>query len=131
MVSVSRDTMTDVRIYDESGEYLATEHAQIALQYAYGTSAKRSIQMTKEAVSNLLYEVPIRSYVSLNVEGIAPIVDAMGRGYPYDSRRLHYDRSSVYARERAYIKRRTGRSVCPLSGSGGDRKQHAENGAAE
>lgn len=78
MVSVSRDTMTDVKIYDESGEYLATEHAQIALQYAYGTSAKRSIQMTKEAVSNLLYEVPIRSYVSLNVEGIAPIVDAMG-----------------------------------------------------
>lgn len=78
MVSVSRDTMTDVKIYDESGEYLATEHAQIALQYAYGISAKRSIQMTKEAVSNLLYEVPIRSYVSLNVEGIAPIVDAMG-----------------------------------------------------
>lgn len=78
MVSVSRDTMTDVKIYDESGEYLATEHAQIALQYAYGIGAKRSIQMTKEAVSNLLYEVPIRSYVSLNVEGIAPIVDAMG-----------------------------------------------------
>lgn len=78
MVSVSRDTMTDVKIYDESGEYLATEHAQIARQYAYGISAKRSIQMTKEAVSNLLYEVPIRSYVSLNVEGIAPIVDAMG-----------------------------------------------------
>lgn len=78
LVSVSRDTVTDVKIYDESGEYLATEHAQIALQYAYGTSAKRSIQMTKEAVANLLYEVPIRSYVSLNVEGIAPIVDAMG-----------------------------------------------------
>ena len=54
-----RDTVTDVKIYDESGEYLATEHAQIALQYAYGTSAKRSIQMTKEAVANLLYEVPL------------------------------------------------------------------------
>lgn len=78
LVSISRDTMADIKIYDESGEYLATERAQIALQYAYGTSAKRSVQMTKEAVSNLLYEVPIRSYVSLNVEGIAPIVDAMG-----------------------------------------------------
>lgn len=78
LLEISRDTMTDVEIYDEAGEYLATEKAQIALQYAYGMSAKRSSQMTKETVSHLLYDIPIRDYLSLNVEGIAPIVDAIG-----------------------------------------------------
>lgn len=78
LLEISRDTMTDVEIYDEAGEYLATEKAQIALQYAYGMSAKRSSQMTKETVSHLLYDIPIRDYLSLNVEGIAQIVDAIG-----------------------------------------------------
>lgn len=78
LVSISRDTMADIKIYDEAGEYLATEHAQIALQYAYGTSAKRSSQMTKDALSTLLYGIPIRSYVSLNIEGLAPVVEAIG-----------------------------------------------------
>lgn len=78
MLEVSRDTMADIQIYDMSGEYLASEHAQIGLQYAYGNSTKRSCQLAKEAVSKLLYEVPVRSHISLNVEGIAAIVDAIG-----------------------------------------------------
>lgn len=78
VLEISRDTMTDIKIYDDSGEYLSTEKAQIALQYAYGTNAKRSSQMTKDAVSHILYEIPIREYISLNVDGVAPIVDAMG-----------------------------------------------------
>ena len=78
LLEISRDTMTDIEIYDEAGEHLATEKAQIALQYAYGKNAKRRSQMTKDVVSHLLYDIPIRDYLSLNVEGIAPIVDAIG-----------------------------------------------------
>lgn len=78
LLEISRDTMTDIKIYDDSGEYLSTEKAQVALQYAYGTNAKRSSQLAKEAVSHILYEIPIRQYISLNVDGIAPIVDAIG-----------------------------------------------------
>ena len=33
--------------------------------------------MTKETVSHLLYDIPIRDYLSLNVEGIAQIVDSI------------------------------------------------------
>lgn len=78
ILEISRDTMTDIDIYDMSGEKLATENAQIALQYAYGNSTKKSCQIMKNIVSNLLYGVPIRSHISLNVDGIEQIVDAIG-----------------------------------------------------
>ena len=77
-LAVSRDTMTEIALYDQSGEFLATEKAQIALQYAYGDGDKKSCRLVSEAVSKLLYGVPIRNYISVSVDGIKPIVDAMG-----------------------------------------------------
>ena len=78
MLEISRDTMTDISIYDESGTFLAKEKAQIALQYAYGNSTRKCSQLTKNTVSDLLYGVPVRSCVTLYVEGISKIVDAIG-----------------------------------------------------
>ena len=34
--------------------------------------------MTKEAVSNLLYEIPISSYLALSIEGVKELTDAVG-----------------------------------------------------
>ena len=70
--------MADVKIYGIDGDYMATETAQIATQYAYGDGEKRSCQLTREAVSNLLYDIPIHDYLSLNMSGIVPIVDQIG-----------------------------------------------------
>ena len=70
--------MTEIALYDQAGEFLATENAQIALQYAYGDGDKKSCRLVSEAVSKLLYGVPIRNYISVSVDGIKPIVDAMG-----------------------------------------------------
>ena len=56
LLEISRDSMADVKIYGIDGDYMATETAQIATQYAYGDGEKRSCQLTREAVSNLLYE---------------------------------------------------------------------------
>lgn len=53
-LSVSRDTMTDIRTYDMSGEFLSTERAQLALQYAYGDGKAKSCVLTREAVSLVL-----------------------------------------------------------------------------
>ena len=44
----------------------------------YGDGEKRSCQLTREAVSNLLYDIPIHDYLSLNMSGIVPIVDQIG-----------------------------------------------------
>lgn len=78
MLQVSRDSMVDVRVYDMAGDYQTTENMQITTQYAYGDGGKRSCQLTKNAVSDLLYEIPIRSYISMNIEGIGVINDAVG-----------------------------------------------------
>ena len=78
ILMIPRDTMTEIALYDQSGEFLATEKAQIALQYAYGDGDKKSCRLVSEAVSKLLYGVPIRNYISVSVDGIKPIVDAMG-----------------------------------------------------
>ena len=36
LLEISRDSMADVKIYGIDGDYMATETAQIATQYAYG-----------------------------------------------------------------------------------------------
>lgn len=78
LLEISRDSMTDVEIYGIDGKKLATERLQIALQYAYGDGTKRSCQLTKEAVSNLLYGIPIHSYVALAVDGVPKVTELMG-----------------------------------------------------
>lgn len=78
MIQISRDSMVEVKIYDMSGDYLATEKMQITAQYAYGDGGKRSCQLTKNLVSDLLFDIPIQSYISMNMEGIGVINDAIG-----------------------------------------------------
>lgn len=78
LLQVSRDSMVDLKIYDSAGEVLTTQRGQLALQYAYGDGAEKSCRLTRDAVSNLLYGIPINGYISLNLDGIVAIVDALG-----------------------------------------------------
>lgn len=77
-LDISRDTMTDVEIYDIYGDYYKTVQLQIAMQYAYGNGAEKSCRLTKKAVSNLLYNIPIDYYLSVNINGIESITNAIG-----------------------------------------------------
>lgn len=78
ILEISRDTMTDIDVYDVNGQYFSTTQAQIGLQYAYGRGGKKSCQFAKQAVEHFLYNVKMDSYISMNVEGIAAITDAVG-----------------------------------------------------
>lgn len=78
MFQISRNSMTDIKLYDMSGEYSGTKKAQIAIQFAYGDGKEKSCMLTKNAVSNLLLNVPIQSYIGLNMEGVDKIVDIIG-----------------------------------------------------
>lgn len=78
LLQISRDSMTDIDIYGITGSYLTTERHQLALQYAFGESDARSCWLMKQAVSKLLYSVPIRSTMALSVDGIGKITEAMG-----------------------------------------------------
>ena len=78
ILEIPRDSMVDVKIYDVNRTYLSTERAQIALQYAYGDGENLSCELTEEAVSELLYGIPISSYIAMGVDGIAEITNLMG-----------------------------------------------------
>ncbi len=78
LFSIAREAMTDVKAYDKDGEYYGTEEMQITLQYAYGDGAGRSAVMTRDAVSNMLYNIPINYYLAMNLDGLSTVVDAIG-----------------------------------------------------
>ncbi len=78
MLNISRDSITDVDVYDMSGDYVGTEKMQLALQYAYGDGEKRSCWLMKKAVANLLNDIPIHGYLALNIDGISVINDVLG-----------------------------------------------------
>lgn len=78
LIEVSRDSMAEIKLYNYDGKYVATETAQITLQYAYGDGGNRSCQLTKDAVSKLLNNISIRSYLALTMEGIMKITDLVG-----------------------------------------------------
>lgn len=78
ILQISRDSMTDVDLYDANGNYYTTINAQIATQYAYGNGKDTSCWAMKKTVSELLYGLPLDGYISLNIEGIRAMNDAVG-----------------------------------------------------
>ncbi|MGI6006247.1 MAG: LCP family protein [Ruminococcus sp.] len=78
ILQISRDSMTDVDVYDVSGNYYTSVEAQIATQYAYGNGEKSSCWAMEKTVGELLYDIPIDAYMSLNISAISSLNDAVG-----------------------------------------------------
>lgn len=79
VLAINRDTMTKIKMYGigENGSTLETV-AQIAVQYGFGNGREESSIRTKETVSELLYGLPIHGYVSISVQAIPKLNDAVG-----------------------------------------------------
>ncbi|MCH4191992.1 MAG: LCP family protein [Butyrivibrio sp.] len=75
---ISRDTMVNVDIYDNDGEFLSQGLEQITMQYSYGQNAQEASNLTKQKVADLLCRTRINSVVSLTMDGIEPVVNAIG-----------------------------------------------------
>lgn len=76
--NISRDSMTEVDIYNVDGEYVRTETMQACLAFGYGDGKESSCENTVRAVSRLLYGMPIQSYAVINMNAIRPLNDAVG-----------------------------------------------------
>lgn len=76
--NISRDSMTDVDVYNVNGEYVRTEKMQACLAYAYGDGSHGSCENVVRSVSRLLYGIPIQSYAVLDMDAIQPLNDAIG-----------------------------------------------------
>lgn len=74
---ISRDTMTAIKNYDYEGNYLGEEENHLALAYAYGDGSDKSCEMMKEAVSKLMYNLPIHGYAAINLDAVSKLNDAV------------------------------------------------------
>lgn len=78
IITIPRDTMVDIDLYSASGIFLRTEPRQLCLAYAYGDGGTKSCTNVTSALSRILKNVPIEKYFALDLEGIAPLNDAVG-----------------------------------------------------
>jgi anionic cell wall polymer biosynthesis LytR-Cps2A-Psr (LCP) family protein len=78
VIPVSRETMTDVRLYSVSGQALGIEKLQICLAYGYGNGKDTSCENTLKSLSNIFYNIPFNTYMALNWDGIGPLNDLSG-----------------------------------------------------
>lgn len=75
LIAINRDTMTNVLAYGNSGNYI---EAQIATQHGFGDGMEVSCELTRDAVSELFYDLPIHGYLSVNMGVVPRLNDAIG-----------------------------------------------------
>ncbi len=78
LINISRDSMVDVNEYNVEGQFLDTKRMQVCLAYAYGDGKEKSCLNTVDAVSRLMYGMPIHAYAAIDYSGIAVLNDAVG-----------------------------------------------------
>ena len=78
IIAINRNTVTDIDVYDEAGNFVGTGKAQICLQHGYGDGLQQSCERQEKAVRNLFYNLPIHGYAAINMGAIATLTDAVG-----------------------------------------------------
>ena len=77
-IQIDRDTITPVITYNVLGKQTGQRAMQITLSHSFGDGKKLSCELTAEAVSNLLFNVPVNYYAALNLDGISALNDSVG-----------------------------------------------------
>lgn len=79
ILAINRDTMTEIQMYGfGEGDDVLTTTAQIAVQHGFGDGRELSCELTVDAVSKLLYNLPIHGYLSINYGALPVLNDALG-----------------------------------------------------
>ena len=78
VLSIPRDSVTDIQVYDIYNQYVDTIKSPIAISHSYGDQSSFSDELTVEAVSNLLYSLPIYRYAAVDMMAVADINDSVG-----------------------------------------------------
>lgn len=75
---LNRDTMMDIPVIGVGGKDAGTIYGQLALSHTYGSGLEDSCENTVKAVSNFLSGLTVDYYVSMNMDGISILNDAVG-----------------------------------------------------
>ena len=77
-IQLNRDTMTSVQTYASDGRKNTIVNMQLCLAHSYGKNDQGRCLNTAEAVSELLFGVPVDHYISLNMKSIPVLNDQVG-----------------------------------------------------
>ena len=78
LISVSRDTMCDIGVPDDTGEISGVAHTQLALSFSNGDGLYESCRLCREAVSQLFYGLQFDGCAAFYMGGIGRLNDAVG-----------------------------------------------------
>ncbi|WP_028041816.1 LCP family protein [Candidatus Stoquefichus massiliensis] len=78
IISLSRDMMTDIRIFSASGEDLGWKQQHLGLAYSYGKSSNNGCMLAIDAVSRMFGGIPIINYVAINMSSMETIQNVVG-----------------------------------------------------
>lgn len=77
-LQIDRDTMAEITILSVLGKPSGSRVAQICLSHGFGDGGKQSSEFTVQAVEKLLCGMEIDHYISMNLDSIAALNEALG-----------------------------------------------------
>ena len=75
---LNRDTMLEMPALGIGGKQAGTTYGQLALAHTYGSGLEDSCENVRQTVSDFLYGLRIDYYVSMNMDAISILNDAVG-----------------------------------------------------
>ena len=78
ILGVSRDTMADVDLYSDQGDFVETQKLQIAFSYAYAGGKVHGGENTTKSLSRLFYGLPLKNYFAINMKALVTLNDTIG-----------------------------------------------------
>jgi LCP family protein required for cell wall assembly len=76
---IPRDSLVKIHTFAMDGTDMGYSTDHISIQYAFGDGKDESCRLVKEAVSNLLYKLPIQGYCAVNMDAIPIIGKTLGK----------------------------------------------------
>lgn len=78
ILGISRDTMSDVDVYSDEGNFIDTEKLQMAYAYSFTGTNVTGGQNTLTSISRLFYGLPLNDYFAINLDALTTLNDAIG-----------------------------------------------------
>ena len=78
LISILRDTITPIEVFDRNGDSLGLTENHISLAYGSGDGSFKSLELSKNAVSGLFYGLPIQGACAMSLDGIPEILKSFG-----------------------------------------------------
>ncbi len=77
-LQINRDAMTDIPTLGMDGRQIGTVYGQLALSHTVGSGGSDSCEVTRDAVEGFLLDTPIDHFLSLTMDALPILNDAVG-----------------------------------------------------